>query len=91
MLYPWKIPTMAAKVERAIDYHRQSTPVWIPRNGKDSNGVPFIVLTCTHCLRSFPFSVKRENVREIQETPCLFCAQAVRTSSIFLSTWLLQT
>jgi CheY-like chemotaxis protein len=69
---------IAAKVERAIDHHRQSAPVWIPRNGKDSNGVPFIVLTCTQCLRSFPLSVKRENVHEIQETPCLFCANPVR-------------
>jgi CheY-like chemotaxis protein len=66
------------KVARAIDHHRQSAPVWIPRNGKDSNGVPFIVLTCTHCLRSFPLSVLRENVQEIQETPCLFCAHPVR-------------
>src|SRR5512146_2961020 len=31
---------------RAMNHHRQSAPVWIPRNGKDSNGVPFIVLTC---------------------------------------------
>jgi CheY-like chemotaxis protein len=63
---------------RAVDHHRQSAPVWIPRNGKDSKGVPFIVLTCTHCLRSFPLSVLREDVQEIQETPCLFCAHPVR-------------
>jgi CheY-like chemotaxis protein len=69
---------ITTKVARAEDHHRQSAPVWIPRNGKDSNGVPFIVLTCTHCLRSFPLSVLRENVQEIQETPCLFCANAVR-------------
>ena len=63
---------------RAANHHRQSAPVWIPRNGKDSNGVPFIVLTCTECLRSFPLSVKRESVQEIQETPCLFCTTPVR-------------
>jgi hypothetical protein len=40
--------------------------------------VPFIVLTCTHCLRSFPLSVLRENVQEIQEAPCLFCSNPVR-------------
>jgi CheY-like chemotaxis protein len=60
---------ITSKIARAIDHHRQSAPVWIPRNGKDSNGVPFIVLTCTHCLRSFPLSVLRENIQEIQETP----------------------
>lgn len=63
---------------RATNHHRQSAPVWIPRNGKDSKGVPFIVLTCTNCLRSFPLSVLHENVQEIQETPCLFCTTPVR-------------
>jgi CheY-like chemotaxis protein len=63
---------------RAVDHHQQSAPVWIPRNGKDSKGVPFIVLTCTQCMRSFPLSVLREDVQEIQETPCMFCANPVR-------------
>jgi len=63
---------------RTINHYRQSAPVWIPRNGKDSKGVPFIVLTCTECLRSFPLSVMHEGVQEIQETPCLFCAVPVR-------------
>ncbi|MFP5227821.1 MAG: response regulator transcription factor [Acidobacteriota bacterium] len=66
------------KAERAMNHHRQSAPVWIPRNGKDSHGVPFIVLTCTECLRSFPMSVLHENLQEIQETPCLFCRTPVR-------------
>ena len=63
---------------RATNHRRQSAPVWIPRNGKDSKGVPFIVITCTECLRSFPLSVLHENVQEIQETPCLFCTTPVR-------------
>ena len=63
---------------RAMSHHRQSAPVWIPRNGKDSKGVPFVVLTCTECLRSFPLSVMHEDLQEIQETPCLFCANPVR-------------
>ena len=63
---------------RTMNHHRQSAPVWIPRNGHDSKGVPFIVLTCIACLRSFPLSVLHEDVQEIQETPCLFCATPVR-------------
>lgn len=63
---------------RAVVHHRQPAPVWIPRNGKDSKGIPFIVLTCTECLRSFPLSVTREDVQEIQETRCLFCSTTVR-------------
>jgi hypothetical protein len=69
------IQTRAA---RAIVHQRQSAPIWIPRNGKDSHGIPFIVLTCTECLRSFPLSVLQEDVQEIQETPCLFCSNPVR-------------
>lgn len=64
--------------ERAQAHQQQSAPVWIPRNGKDSHGVPFIVLTCTECLRSFPLSVAEETVPEVQETSCLFCPNTVR-------------
>ncbi|MGZ7056873.1 MAG: response regulator transcription factor [Candidatus Angelobacter sp.] len=63
---------------RASAHQQQSAPVWIPRNGKDSHGVPFIVVTCTECLRSFPLSVADEGLAEVQETPCLFCPNTVR-------------
>jgi CheY-like chemotaxis protein len=64
--------------EHAVDHERESAPVWIPRNGKDSHGIPYVVLTCTDCLRSFPLSVTTEGLQEIQETPCLFCPNTVR-------------
>lgn len=63
---------------RARAHQQQSAPVWIPRNGKDSHGVPFIVVTCTECLRSFPLSAAEEALPEVQETPCLFCPNTVR-------------
>jgi len=69
------IQTFAA---HAVDHERQSAPVWIPRNGKDSHGIPYVVLTCTDCLRSFPLSVTTEDLQKIQETPCLFCPNTVR-------------
>src|SRR5690349_15867345 len=62
----------------AVDHERESAPVWIPRNGKDSHGIPYVVLTCTDCLRSFPLSVITEDLQKIQETPCLFCPNTVR-------------
>lgn len=66
--------------ERSIAHSSESAPVWIPRNGKDSNGIPYVVLTCTECLRSFPLSVATvaAGCGEIQETPCFFCHTAVR-------------
>jgi CheY-like chemotaxis protein len=63
---------------RQAAHRKESAPVWIPRNGKDAKGVPYIVLTCTECLRSFPLSVGEELTPEVRETPCLFCANRVR-------------
>lgn len=54
-----------------------SAPVWIPRNGKDHNGKPFVVLTCTQCLRSFPFSVESEPTDEMLKTPCTYCPHEI--------------
>jgi|SRR5581483_534091 len=64
--------------ERSPDHLRQTAPVWIPRNGHDARGRPFIVITCTQCLRSFPINVGEEATPEILLTPCLFCANEVR-------------
>jgi CheY-like chemotaxis protein len=59
--------------------HRQTAaPVWIPRNGKDSTGKPYVVLTCTQCLRSFPLHVSEAVNPEVVETPCIFCQSEVR-------------
>jgi CheY-like chemotaxis protein len=69
------IETSAAQ---AIAHQGESAPVWIPRNGKDSNGIPYIVITCTECLRSFPLNVTKEENPEVLETPCLFCSNTVK-------------
>jgi CheY-like chemotaxis protein len=69
---------LCASGERTPDDLRRSASVWIPRNGHDVRGRPFIVITCTECLRSFPINVAEEAVPEILLTPCLFCANEVR-------------
>jgi CheY-like chemotaxis protein len=63
---------------QATAHQAATAPVWIPRNGKDSNGVPYIVITCTECLRSFPLNVTTEQNPEVLETPCLFCSNMVK-------------
>jgi CheY-like chemotaxis protein len=60
-----------------IGHDKKTAPVWIPRNGKDHNGTPFVVLTCTECLRSFPFTVKHEPTAEVLKTPCIYCPHEV--------------
>lgn len=69
---------LAMSADQVVQLHADSAPVWIPRNGKDSKGIPFIVVTCPDCLRSFPLSVVHENLQEVQETECLFCPTKVR-------------
>lgn len=60
-----------------IGHDKRTAPVWIPRNGKDHRGIPFVVLTCTDCLRSFPFPVKHEPSAELLKTPCIYCPHEV--------------
>jgi hypothetical protein len=52
--------------------------VWIPRNGKDATGTPFIIVSCTECLRSFPLNVAAEVQPKIEKTTCIFCHNTVR-------------
>jgi len=58
--------------------HRESAPVWVSRNGTCSSGIPYVMLTCNDCLRSFPLSVTTDDPEKIQEAACLFCANIVR-------------
>ena len=34
-----------ASAEQARTHRHASAPVWIPRNGKDSNGIPYVVIS----------------------------------------------
>jgi CheY-like chemotaxis protein len=72
---------VAELIERSaagVRPHQDETaPVWIPRNGKNANGIPYIVITCTECLRSFPLNVTTEQNSEVLETLCLFCSNKV--------------
>jgi len=69
---------LRTSASRAIAHSTESAPVWVPRNGKDSRGIPYIVLTCTQCLRSFPLNVASEVTGAVMVTPCIFCLNEVR-------------
>lgn len=64
-------------LQKEASHPAKTAPVWIPRNGRDHNGKPFVVLTCIECLRSFPFCVEGEPTPEIQKTPCIYCPHEV--------------
>jgi CheY-like chemotaxis protein len=69
---------LSTPAERILAIHTGPAPVWIPRNGRDSRGLPFIVITCPDCQRSFPLSLMHEGSNEVQEVECLFCPTTVR-------------
>lgn len=52
---------------------REIAPAWIPRNGNDSHGLPYVVVACTECLRTFQVPVVEETTGEVLEIPCHFC------------------
>jgi CheY-like chemotaxis protein len=69
---------IAELIEKGPTSHKgQNAPVWIPRNGKDHNGKPYVLLTCTQCLRSFPFTVDHEPTGEVLQTLCIYCPHQV--------------
>ena len=63
---------------RARIHAQQSAPIWIPRNGRDASGTPYIVVTCTECLRSFPVNLAEELAPDVRTAPCAFCSSEVR-------------
>lgn len=68
-----------ADVARSVVPPRDTAhdPIWVPRNGRDHNGKPFVVLSCTHCLRAFPFTVTGAPNGELESTPCIYCPHEI--------------
>lgn len=58
---------------RSSHHYREGAPAWIPRNGNDSKAMPYVVLTCTECLRAFSMNLKEGTTREVLEIPCRSC------------------
>jgi CheY-like chemotaxis protein len=58
---------------RSSAHMHEIAPAWVPRNGHDSNGVPFVMVTCEECLRIFQLAVVEEMTGQVLEVPCRFC------------------
>jgi CheY-like chemotaxis protein len=54
-------------------HQREYAPAWIPRNGNDAQGAPYVVVTCAECLRTFQLPVVEETAGAVLEAPCRFC------------------
>jgi CheY-like chemotaxis protein len=51
-------------------------PIWIPRNGHDHAGEPYVMITCTECLRTFA-QVLCRGLEVIHETECVYCSSPI--------------
>ncbi len=54
-------------------HRREMAPAWVPRNGHDSHGTPYVMVTCEECLRIFQLAVIEERTGRVLEVPCRFC------------------
>jgi CheY-like chemotaxis protein len=71
------LATVAALIQTSetwvIAHQREGAPAWIPRNGNDAHGAPYVVVTCAECLRAFQLPVVEETTGKVLEAPCRFC------------------
>ena len=58
---------------RSSSHFRECAPAWIPRNGNDSKAMPYVVLTCTECLRAFPMNLTEGTTAAVLEIHCRSC------------------
>jgi CheY-like chemotaxis protein len=57
----------------ASAHQKEGAPVWIPRNGNDAHGMPYVLVTCAECLRAFQLPIVEGASGEVLEAPCHFC------------------
>jgi CheY-like chemotaxis protein len=62
-----------AAPDRSNAHRRELAPAWVPRNGNDSQGVPYVMVACEECLRVFQLDVIEEKTGQVLEVPCRFC------------------
>lgn len=59
--------------EASRAHRREIVPAWVPLNGNDSNGIPYVSVTCEACLRSFQLVVVKEITGQVVDVACRFC------------------
>jgi len=53
-----------------------SSPLWLQRNRLDPSALPYVMIACPACLRSFKETVSG-SLTLIRETRCLHCAESI--------------
>jgi len=69
------LPQMA---QRAPQPPNTEEPAWVERTEHGSSGVPYVMLVCPECLRSFPHPVGNSLCLIMRETDCIHCRSSIR-------------
>jgi len=56
---------------------RSNAPIWIPTNGHDPSGEPYVMISCPECLRIFP-QVLDKNAAPSLNTKCAHCSNPIQ-------------
>jgi CheY-like chemotaxis protein len=67
-----------SRPERPERLHHPSAaaPIWIPNNGYNSFGEPYVVITCLECLRTFAQAVDEAGC-PVHEAACVYCRSLI--------------
>jgi CheY-like chemotaxis protein len=60
-----------------VDQPRLLAPIWIPTNGHDPAGEPYVMVICSECLRTFP-QILGGGAGPIHHTDCLYCHNPIQ-------------
>ncbi len=60
---------------------RSDAPIWIPTNGHDPSGEPYVMISCPECLRAFP-QVLGKNAARMRSTKCAHCSNPIQYAII---------
>jgi CheY-like chemotaxis protein len=64
---------------RSVAAHprRSPAPIWIPTNGHNPSGEPYVVISCPECLRTFPQGLDK-SAAPMLDTKCTHCLTPIR-------------
>ncbi len=60
-----------------IQPSRSVAPIWIPANGNDPSGEPYVLISCPECLRAFP-QVPHKSAAPMFDTKCAHCSNPIQ-------------
>jgi CheY-like chemotaxis protein len=55
---------------------RTNAPIWIPTNGHNPSGEPYVLISCPECLRAFP-QVPDKSAATMLDTKCTWCSSPI--------------